>query len=237
MAARAVYDGKENLAPQAGQYTLTVAGANGGAALPEGTGYGTVSVSKAGAVSFAGSLADGTKVTQSATVAPGGLWPLYIGLYGNQGSILGWMAVTNAATLGGDLVWTKPATKTKLFPAAFAWTTPASGARYYAPGKGTNVMGTASSSLTLVLEGGGLTHPITNAFTLNASNQVKNPSLTNKLTLSFTASSGLFSGSQVIPGTRNTVSFNGVVLQGQTNGWGYFLGTNHGGQVFLGGRD
>ena len=59
------------------------------------------------------------------------------------------------------------------FPSAFAWMTQSSGSRYYAPGKGTNIMGMRNSSLTLVLEGGGLTHAITNAFTLNASNQVK----------------------------------------------------------------
>ena len=233
IADRAVYNSKTRPAPQAGQYTLVVAGTNGDTTLPQGNGYGTVTVSKAGIISFAGSLADGSRVSQSVSVSQEGQWPLYAALYAGQGSIMSWITFTNAALLGGDLTWTKPITIGTRYPSAFAWLTEANGARYYAPGKGTNVLGTTSSSLTLTLGGGGLTSNITNAFTLNAKNQPTNPSLSNRLTLSFTPSSGLFSGSQIIPGTHKAVSFRGVIVQGQTNGAGYFLGTDQSGSVWL----
>jgi hypothetical protein len=36
------------------------------------------------------------------------------------------------------------------------------------------------------------------------------------------------------PGTTRSVPFKGVLLQNQTNGSGYFLGTNQSGRVFFG---
>ena len=208
-------------------------GANGDSTLPEGNGYGTATVSRGGMVSFAGSLADGTKISRSVPLSQGGRWPLYVGLYNGQGSILGWMTFTNAANVGGELAWTKPQTKARIYSSGFAWMTEANGMRYSPPGRESNVFGETSSSVVLALEGGDLAQGITNALTLNAANQVTKASLANKLTLSLTPSSGLFSGNQFIPGTRKAVSFNGVILQGQTNGAGYFLGTDQSGRVLL----
>ncbi len=232
-ADRAVYSSKSPWAALPALYTLTVAGTDGDSTLPGGDGYGTATISKFGTISFAGSLADGTKVTQSVPISQEGQWPLYVALYKGQGSILGRLTLTNAAELGGGLAWTRPETTTLLYPAGFAWMTEVSGGRYYAPGKGTNILAATNSSVVLILEGDGLADNITNTFTLNAENQVKNPSLTNKLTLSFTPSSGLFSGSQVIPGNPKGITFQGVIVRGQTNGAGYFLGTEQSGRVVL----
>ncbi len=235
IADRAVYDGKKSLAPQMGQYTLVIAGTNGSTLLPAGYGYGTLVVSAAGKTTFAASLADGTKVSQSATVGALGQCPLYIPLYQGSGSLLSWLAFNGAQELGGDLAWSKPnLPKSKYYPAEFSWLTSVSGARYHPPGKGTNVLGLTSASLTLTLEGGNLSRTVTSQFTLDANNQAKDAS-GKKVNVTFTPATGLFSGTVPNPDVpRKTVSFNGVVLQGQTNGWGYFLGTNQSGQVFLG---
>ncbi|HXP59547.1 MAG TPA: hypothetical protein VN829_03595, partial [Dongiaceae bacterium] len=234
-AERAVYDGKKSLAPQTGQYTLVIAGTNGSTLLPAGYGYGTLSVSAAGKTAFAASLADGTKVSQSAIVGASGQCPLYVPLYQSSGSVLSWLAFDGAQGLGGDLAWSKPNLPTsKYYPAAFSWLTSVYGARYRPPGRGTNVLGSANSSLTLTLEGGNLSRTVTSQITLNANNQANDAS-GKKVNLTFTPATGLFSGSVPNPDApRKTVSFNGVVLQSQTNGWGYFLGTNQSGQVFLG---
>jgi hypothetical protein len=56
---------------------------------------------------------------------------------------------------------------------------------------------------------------------------------TNKLTLSFTQSSGLFKGNLRTADHPKSISFSGVVLQNQTNGSGYFLGTNQSGRIVL----
>jgi uncharacterized repeat protein (TIGR01451 family) len=235
IADRAVYDGKKSFAPQMGQYTLVIAGTNGSTLLPAGYGYGTLAVSAAGKTTFAGSLADGTKLSQSAVVGAIGQCPLYIPLYQGKGSLLSWLAFNGAQDLGGGLAWSKPNLPTsKYYPAEFSWLTSVSGAAYHPPGKGTNVLGLTSSSLTLTLEGGNLSRTVTSQFTLDANNQAKDAN-GKKVNVTFTPATGLFKGSVPNPDApRKTVSFNGVVLQNQTNGWGYFLGTNQSGQVYLG---
>ena len=55
---------------------------------------------------------------------------------------------------------------------------------------------------------------------------------TNKTSLTFTLPTGLFKGS-VTNANPKTISFNGVVLQKQNLGCGYFLGTNQSGRVQL----
>jgi hypothetical protein len=233
VADRGVYNSKTRFAPEAGQYTLIVPGTNGDTTLPQGSGYGTVSVSKSGIISFAGSLADGTKISQSVPISQQGQWPLYAALYRGQGSVLGWIAIKVAAHVGGGLVWTKPITLNEQYPSAFAWMTEAIGARYTPPGKGSNVLASVGCNLTLSICGGGLTDNIFNAFTLNAKNQVKDASGAGKLSLSFTPSTGLFSGTQIIPEARKTISFKGVILQDQGIGAGYFMGTEQGGSIRL----
>jgi len=148
---------------------------------------------------------------------------------------LSWLAFNGAQDLGGGLAWSKPNLPTsKYYPAEFSWLTSVSGAAYHPPGKGTNVLGLTSSSLTLTLEGGNLSRTVTSQFTLDANNQAKDAN-GKKVNVTFTPATGLFKGSVPNPDApRKTVSFNGVVLQNQTNGWGYFLGTNQSGQVYLG---
>jgi uncharacterized repeat protein (TIGR01451 family) len=234
IADRAVYDGKKSFAPQMGQYTLVIAGTNGSTLLPAGYGYGTLTVSSAGKTTFAASLADGTKVSQSAIVGAIGQCPLYIALYRGNGSLLSWLAFNGAQELGGGLAWSKPNLPTsKYYPAAFSWLTSVYGAAYHPPGKGTNVLGLTSSSLTLTLEGGNLSRTVASQFTLDANSQAKDAN-GKKVNVTFTPATGLFKGSVPNPDApRKMVSFNGVVLQNQTNGWGYFLGTNQSGQVYL----
>lgn len=232
-ANRAVHKSTKSPAALAGQYTLLVAGTNGDSTLPQGNGYGTAVISKDGMIRLAGWLADGTQISQAVAISQEGQWPLYVPLYGGEGSILGWISFSQSGELEGSITWTRPLTITNRYPSSFAWATGVNGGRYYAPEAGSNVLAAAISSIALSLDGGGLPANITNAFTLTSRNQVKNPSLTNELTLSFAPSSGLFSGSQIIPGTQKAVTFKGVVVQGQTNGAGYFLGTAQSGQVLL----
>ena len=229
---RNAFDGKRSLCQQAGRYTLAIGGSNS-PAVPDGSGYGTVKVSPAGKLTLAGSLADGTRFTQSASVSDQGFWPLYVRLYSGKGALLSWLAFTNADSVGGELAWTRPYTKAKRYGAGFAGMTQAAGARYLPPGKGTNAFGTTDSSLTLTLTGGGLKQALATQFTLDGKNQVKDQPAAAKLKLSFNVASGRFQGRTVDPDSQKGVSFSGVVLQSQTNGLGYFLGSTNSGQVLL----
>lgn len=113
-----VFDGEANVAPQAGQYTLVIPGNAGSTGEPVGKGTATVSVDKAGRILLAGTLADGTRITQSGSLSRNGQWPLYLALCNGQGSVLGWMTFTHAPEfdLQGNLSWIKPS-----LPLVNAW--------------------------------------------------------------------------------------------------------------------
>ena len=86
----------------------------------------------------------------------------------------------------------------------------------------------------LVLFGGNLSTGITNLVTLDSRNRVSSAPA-NKLSLSFTSSSGLFRGSSLNSVTRKTQAFQGVLLKQSNYGVGYFIGPNgQGGLVFFG---
>ena len=56
---------------------------------------------------------------------------------------------------------------------------------------------------------------------------------TNKLLLTFTRSSGVFTGTARLPGTARNLAFRGAAFQPLNRGGGYFLGTNQTGQILL----
>jgi len=230
---RAIYDGTTTVAPEAGSYAMIIAGAYESTNEPAGDSYGSLTVGKNGAISFTGTLADGTKVAQTVPVSKNGQWPLYASLYGGQGVLWGWLTFTNASGLGSPVAWVKLPAKTQYYPAGFSLTAQALGTRYFPLGTGTNVLGlTTSTNLTLTLAGGGLMPGITNRITLAANNRVT-PVSGPKLSLTFTPSTGGFAGSVVDPATSRPIPFGGVWLQGRGFGSGFFLGASASGEVRL----
>ena len=234
---RAVFDGRANVAPQQGLYTLVIPGGADSSRYPGGDSWGTLSVSTAGKVRLVGSLADGTKMSQSSTVSKRGDCPIYVPLYGGQGSFLSWLALGSSTInpLSGQLGWVKPAqAKTKCYAQGFLLMTDVWGSRYVRPPKGSPVL--SFTDMDVVLSGGGLTAAITNHVVLGPGNKVT--SADNKTKLSFASNSGSFRGSVPNPagGKSGTISFTGVVLTDAGEGHGYFLGTDQSGQVLLRGR-
>jgi uncharacterized repeat protein (TIGR01451 family) len=231
---RAAFNAKTHPAPQIGKYTLVIPGMPEANNWPEGDGYGTLTVSGAGLVVFAGNLADGTKMAQSVSLSKSGQWPLYISLYSGGGSLLGWLQfATNTATdVSGPLNWIRPPVKTsKLYPDGFALASASIGSHYVAP------VGVANRILEItngmdILSGGNLSEALTNALTLGTSSKVVSVG-PNKLTLTFALPSGLFTGTLVRAGTTHKINFTGVVLQQANYGSGYFLGTNQSGRVLF----
>jgi hypothetical protein len=93
------------------RYTLTVPpGAGAPAFSPGGFGYGFVTNNSLGTISFIGTLADGTPISQTVPISRQGYWPLYIPLYGNRGLIEGWMNFSSGSP-GGNVSWIRPAGK------------------------------------------------------------------------------------------------------------------------------
>ncbi len=232
---RYVFNGVTNIPPQTGRYAMMIPGNADSAASPGGTSYGTIAVDTAGRIHLAGALADGTRISQTVPVSHYGQWPLYVPLYGGQGSVFSWLTfATNAPgpDLSGNLTWIKPAiANARYYPGGFTNNAPAMGSRYSTPGGGTNVLGLTNAEVVLL--GGNLAQSITNLITVDANSHVTS---SNKLSLAFSLSTGSFSGTTVDPTTLKPIPFSGVVLQDQALGSGFFLGTNQGGAVLLQGR-
>jgi hypothetical protein len=224
-----VFDGRSNIAPQVGQYTMVIPDQS----TPDGNSYGTVTVDKAGRVRFSGSLADATRISQSASVSKNGQWPLFIPLYQGQGLIFSWVTFADSGTtdFSGDVSWIRPSLpRAKLYPEGFTAQAAISGSRYFRPARGESILNLAEA--TLALDGGNLDQPISDPVALDSNNRVTNLG-TDKLSLSFSTSSGLFSGRVVDPNTSKSISFHGVVLQKQNIASGYFTGIDQSGQVVL----
>ncbi len=230
---RADFDGRLQKAPEAGLYTLAIVGAPNSNAAPGGDGYAAVNVSSAGILSMAGSLADGTKVAGAAVLSGNGDWPLYVPLYGGQGSILSWVLFQNTAAddASGGVAWIRPPIpRARFYPAGFAQATTATGFQYHPPASGHSVLTVTNALVTL--SGGGLAANIEENIAIGPGNRVKDLG-TNRLAMVLVPSSGLFWGTVKDPATRKSVLFSGVVLQNLNQGTGYFLGTSQSGKVTL----
>jgi hypothetical protein len=228
---RAVFS-KTNPAPFAGKYTFLMLGSPGSTLAPEGDTYGTASVDSNGLVKVKGYLADKTSLAAKVPVARSGQWPLYASLYSGKGAVLGWAGFTNqsATDFEGLMSWNKPALPTaKYYPGGFSTEAALLGSRYAAPLGATNTVLNLTNSVVL-LSGGNLSQSFTNDVILGLSSKVTNTS-THNLKVSFTLSSGLFSGSFTPTNETKAISFKGTVLQKADYGAGYFLGTNLSGRV------
>ena len=231
-ADRPVFKAASNPAPEAGQYTVVISGDTSATASPAGDTYGTLTVDKAGKIHFAGSLADNTKVAQTVPVSRDGNWPFYVSLYRGQGSISGWLSFTDAlsATGGitGDVFWFKPpVASAKYYPDGFSVTSTALGSSYEPPA------GSAILNLTnanVIFAGGDLAESIIIPISLDSGSLVTNLG-TNEMSLTFSVANGSFHGNVTDPNSSQPFPFNGVVLQSENIGAGYFLGPTQSGEV------
>ncbi len=209
--------------PFIGSYTMIIPGTTGNPQIPAGDGYATATISTGGKAKLAGSLADGTKLSQSAVVAANGQWPLYVSLYGGQGQILGWLLVTNSGpeNVGGDVNWIKPAGTAKFYPGGFNITPHATGSVF----NSSTPIGFSSG--VIILSGGDLPNGITNVVTVTGT------SITGPNKLSVKLSKGILKGSVPNPPGK-PIPVDGVFLQSQGFGSGYFLGTDQSSRFFFG---
>jgi hypothetical protein len=217
---------------QAGRYTLLIPGGEDGVAQPGGDSYATVTVSATGGITFAGALADGSKVSQKAVLLANGQWAFYVPLYSGNGSIFGWLTFSNEANsdITGMVDWFKlTQAKAKFYRAGFTnLMMEAAGSSYLF----TNGVPVLDLPGQVWLANGNLAGSFTNQIALDSANKVTSPNATLKMAV--TTASGLFKGSVANPVTGKAISFNGVVLQKQNFGGGFFLGTNQTGRVFFG---
>ena len=230
IADRVVFNSKLNPAPQAGKYTMIIPAETNS---PAGDGYGTVTVTSAGGITFAGVLADGTKATQKTFLSEDGHWPLYVPLNKTNGSLVSWVNFSDEemTDFSGLFNWFNQAHVAKYYSAGFTNEATILGSRFTKPNATNQALYLTNATVTFA--GGNLAAGFTNDVILDPKGKVTNQDA-NALSLSINSGNGLISGSAKAPSGGNPISFKGAVLQKGTNAAGFFLGTNASGRVYLG---
>ena len=230
IADRVVFNSKLNPAPQAGKYTMIIPAETNS---PAGDGYGTVTVTSAGGITFAGVLADGTKATQKTFLSENGHWPLYVPLNKTNGSLVSWVNFSDEemTDFSGLFNWFNQAHVAKYYSAGFTNEATILGSRFTKPNATNQALYLTNATVTFA--GGNLAAGFTNDVILDPKGKVTNQDA-NALSLSINSGNGLISGSAKAPSGGTPISFKGAVLKKGTNAAGFFLGTNASGRVYLG---
>jgi hypothetical protein len=230
LSDRCVANRLSNRSPYAGSYTMIIPPDTSSTGNPAGSGYGSVTVDAAGKVVWVGTLADGTRVTQSSAVSKDGIWPMYAAPYGGRGLVLSWIQMTTNS-LDGHLIWMKSALPGKSYPSGFSAQAEVQGSLLSRAMPGKRMLELADGSGQMTFSGGGLQNPLNNPIKLDLYNR-QMLSSPYRLKLSI-ASSGLFRGTILNPETSKPLVFQGMLLQNQNLGAGFFLNSNLSGQVYI----
>lgn len=230
---------KENPAPETGRYTIVIPSNPEEPGSPQGNGFGILKVDASGKTRVSGSLADGTKFSQSAAISKTGDWPFYSALYKRQGSVSG--AVTfrdqpGVSDLDGTVNWFRPPDpKAKIFADGFDTQNDLLGSTYVR-GAGQPVLSVPPDepNVLINLGAGDLDSELQKPAILENNNKFVVPdSNEEKIHVSVSASSGALRGSFIHPVTGRKTRHSGVVFQKQNLTEGYFLGAEQSGFVSI----
>ena len=202
------------------------------AVAPAGDGFVALTVSSSARVSGPFNLADGTVINLVSAADVLGRTPVYLSLYGGRGSLFGWLTVMNGGgnDVSGTLWWTKPGRAgVTYYPLGLTNSLAVSGSRYVAPPSGTPVLILTNGAV--LLRGGNLVMPITEAVTLGGDNKITGD---NGLTITFSRTTGSLTGSFVDPDSGKKRTLKGLALPKQNRAGGFFLGSSESGGVFVG---
>ena len=207
-------------------------------ALPQGSGFGSLTVVANGTATWVGRLGDnnanGVVFTVVSGLASDGTVPLHQSLYAaGSGSAQGWLTISGAQVITEQsfdwLKLNKPGNSTsRSYKTGFALhSLEADGTIYKKPTAPKNVLGLTTSPAELEFTMGGLTSAITQALSLPATNlpaiSLANP---NAVTLNIDLTLGTFSGGFTIPdavlANVRKVTFLGVLLPHVNQGIGQF---------------
>jgi len=206
----AVYNAKTRPAPFAGTYTLAIPGQNNPPAFTLGNSFGSLTVNGNGSVKLAGSLADGTKISQSSGLTEDGTWPLFVPLYSGQGMLIGWVSFANRAQddLNGPVNWIKAANSvSKYYPGGLAIQGEAMGSKFLPTG---DKLTFGEAKLQLGSAGNELI-----------------------MSLKLSTKNGVFTGLMFNPTTGKGMPFQGALLQKVNTGYGFLLQTNQSASVIV----
>ena len=217
--------------PLAGTFTVVLEPPEGDdPSLPEGFGYGTLTVTPTGLGRVSGVLADGTKLNVRVPLSKHGTLPLYQVLYNNHGASIGWMTFGTNSSVGARVDWFRPRMAgSAYFLAGFTTNVTLLGQKYLSP---VDNGPSAAGNRQVTLGGGNLVSSIVETVLVtDVGAVIVPPPNPENLQMKIQTATGQFSGSFTHPGLGRTVNFNGLVLQLDGSGAGYFLGSNTSGFV------
>jgi hypothetical protein len=222
--------------PLAGYYLVSLPGFADPTVGPAGYGTFDLTISNNGGVALTGFTADDTNASQVSQISLNGNYPLYLPLYngGTAGALIGWLNFTgdlsNAVDTNSLLTWFSETNGSALYTNGFTNQVEPE-VSLYTPSL-TSAL--SFSTGTVILSGGNLAAPVTNAVTIDNNLITVNVADTNGLTLTINHTTGEVLGSFVDPTSLITNSIYSIILQNTTNeATGYFLGTNEGGSFIL----
>lgn len=228
VADRLVFNPTNNPPPFAGMYTLVFPGSQDFTVSPSGHGFATATVNTGGRVSIDGRLNDNARIVQTIPVSKNGDWPFYVTLYaGSKGSALGWLKFLSPPGFTNQLLsWIRPSNPAALYYAnGFSNELSVVGSPYQIS---TNNRIIDCTNALLTLSGADFASPLMNGMVLTSSNTVVNGGPHN-VSMTIVRTNGTFSGKVIFPMRTNT--FQGVFLQQQNVGLGYYVGSNYIGEV------
>jgi O-glycosyl hydrolase len=225
-ANRAAFNNRTNPATTfAGKYTAVLpGGTNQDGTAAQGDGVCALSITTAGLVTLTGSAADGTGLNLAVPLGLNGEWPVYLPVNGGRDSILGWVTNRPGAGPQGAASWIKTANaNNKLFPAGLTNLTALTGWVYTPP---TSTVLNFPTSLTATFEGADFATPLTNSLMLKLPGSFTDLTQINRLSLTWTRSTGLLSGGVTPSGTKRRATIRGVLSEDLGVAFGYCLSTN-----------
>jgi len=239
LSALPVAYGKGETVAEAGKYTIVLSQTNTSTAVPQGSGYATLTVGKTGEVMMAGKLADGTAFTSSGPLVGGGpaggnefivsvltartvltgaisflsAFNSYsINAPSQAGPLTDLLPILPNGNCGGTLSWTKNPVRSIYYGGGFPASLQAAGA-LYAPPAGTGFPASADNGVFSATGGGvaGLQEMVT----LSTTNKVTDngPNFSAHLKVTVDAVKGSFTGSFLDSGSMETIPFGGVFIQ------------------------
>jgi hypothetical protein len=226
-----------------GTYTMKIPrDTNGPVAGPGGPGYACITNSPLGFIKInAGNLGDTAKLAGKWNISKDGYWPLYAPLYKdaakvNKGSLFGWVQFTTTNPPTGNLSWIKTTNVVgvPLYPDGFTNLVGVAASPYVAPldPKFARVLELTSGTLTF--SDGNLLLPMSPGVEVEINNKAIVSPNAQQISLKFAYKTGKITGAFLHPDNGNLkTTFNGAVLQNQTNAFGNFPGTSQSGTVIF----
>jgi hypothetical protein len=236
-----VFRPKSGANPHAGRYTVSLLADSSGdsAAIPQGNGFATLRVDRAGGARMIVKLADGTTFSRAGTVSEQSSFSIFSPLYSERGFTAGELRFnsTEVSDLEGTLVWSKNGRSSdRFYPAGFATTLQVLGSRYTVPTSGTPVVDVTpgEGNGELSLGSGDLNQTLVQPLTIEPNNRVRIASPTMAgISVTISAASGVFTGTFKHPVTGKNCPIRGVFFQKQNAGYGFFLGSHESGYSSL----